>query len=545
MDDQKLLDSIKELNLIEEKKLKALFEESQKGKMGLEALLLERDVISEENLAKVKAYVLNLPFFSAKHTSVNREALEVIPEIVAKKQKIVAFGRDEKGLKVAMAHPENTEIIEFLKKKTGLDIEIFYTTEDEILDALALYSIDTKKVFDEIISRSAGLSEPPIQELVNKIIEHAYKNRSSDIHIEPLNEKSLVRFRIDGIMHDIIELPKELHPQVITRIKVMANLQTDEHLAPQDGKITLDTDMDNLDLRVSIVPITEGEKVVMRLLSERSRQFSLQDLGFGEKDFAKVEDAYKQPHGMILVTGPTGSGKTTTLYAIIKLLNRREVNITTIEDPVEYSLEGINQIQTNEITGLTFAKGLRSLVRQDPDIILVGEIRDEETANIAINSAMTGHLVLSSLHTNDAATAIPRFMDLNIEPFLIASTVNIIVAQRLVRKICTNCKASKTVEIDQIHEEFRQYFPDKKEIRLYHGEGCEMCHGSGYQGRLGIFEVLVMNDAIREAITKKEDSDIIQKEAIESGMVTMLEDGVEKVKNGITTLEEVIRVTKT
>ena len=545
MNDEKLLEAIKELELIEEKKLNELYKISQERKTGIEKLLLERDVISKQNMAKVKSYILNLPFFSSEHTSVDREALEVIPEIVAKKQKIVAFGRDEKGLKVAMADPENTEIIEFLKKKTGLEIEIFYTSEDEILDALALYSFDTKEVFDEIISRSAGLSEPPIQELVNKIIDHAYKNRSSDIHIEPLNEKSLVRFRIDGIMHDIIDLPLELHPQIITRIKVMANLQTDEHLTPQDGKITMGTEMENLDLRVSIVPTTEGEKVVMRLLSERSRQFSLQDLGFGQKDFDKVENAYSQPHGMILVTGPTGSGKTTTLYAIIKLLNRREVNITTIEDPVEYSLEGINQIQTNQITGLTFAKGLRSLVRQDPDIILVGEIRDEETASIAINSAMTGHLVLSSLHTNDAATAIPRFMDLNIEPFLIASTINIIVAQRLVRKICTNCKASKTVPIDQIHEDFKQYFSNKKEIRLYHGEGCEMCHQSGYQGRVGIFEVLVMNDGIREAIIKKEDSDIIQKEAIKSGMTTMLEDGVEKVKTGVTTLEEVVRVTKT
>ncbi|HDQ88819.1 MAG TPA: type II/IV secretion system protein, partial [candidate division WWE3 bacterium] len=395
MNDEKLLEAIKELELIEEKKLNELYKISQERKTGIEKLLLERDVISKQNMAKVKSYILNLPFFSSEHTSVDREALEVIPEIVAKKQKIVAFGRDEKGLKVAMADPENTEIIEFLKKKTGLEIEIFYTSEDEILDALALYSFDTKEVFDEIISRSAGLSEPPIQELVNKIIDHAYKNRSSDIHIEPLNEKSLVRFRIDGIMHDIIDLPLELHPQIITRIKVMANLQTDEHLTPQDGKITMGTEMENLDLRVSIVPTTEGEKVVMRLLSERSRQFSLQDLGFGQKDFDKVENAYSQPHGMILVTGPTGSGKTTTLYAIIKLLNRREVNITTIEDPVEYSLEGINQIQTNQITGLTFAKGLRSLVRQDPDIILVGEIRDEETASIAINSAMTGHLVLS------------------------------------------------------------------------------------------------------------------------------------------------------
>lgn len=540
----KLLETLKELKIIDANKLDEIFNSSKDRNISFETALLEEDIISRSNLGKVKADILGLPYFSAEHTTIDQTALEIIPEIVAKKQKIVAFERDAKGLKVATANPENTEIIEFIKKKTGLDIEIYYTTEDEIIDSLALYSIDTKKVFEEIISRAEKLDEPPVQELVNKILEHAYKNRSSDIHIEPLEDKSLIRFRIDGILHDIIELPKALHPQVVIRIKVMSNLQTDEHLTPQDGKIAFETDMGNLDLRVSIVPITEGEKVVMRLLSERSRQFSLQDLGLSSNDFLKVENAYKQPHGMILVTGPTGSGKTTTLYSVIKLLNRREVNITTIEDPVEYSIEGINQIQTNQQTGLTFAKGLRSLVRQDPDIILVGEIRDEETADIAINSAMTGHLVLSSLHTNDAATAIPRFIDLNIEPFLIASTVNIIIAQRLVRKICTNCKASKTVDIDMIQEDFRQFFPGKKEVRLYHGEGCEMCHQSGYQGRIGIFEVLTMNDSIRETITNKEDSDIIQKEAIKSGMTTMLEDGVEKVKNGITTLEEVIRVTK-
>jgi len=379
---------------------------------------------------------------------------------------------------------------------------------------------------------------------VNTIINYGYKNRASDIHIEPLEKNSLIRIRVDGILHDIIELPKTLHQQVVTRIKVMSDLQTDEHLSPQDGKVTFNMGLEKLDLRISIIPITNGEKIVMRLLSERSRQFSLHNLGFSQEDFLKVKKAYEQPNGMILVTGPTGSGKTTTLYSIIKLLNRRNVNITTIEDPVEYTIEGINQIQTNVRTGLTFARGLRSLVRQDPDIILVGEIRDEETAGIAINSSMTGHLVLSTLHTNDAATAIPRFIDLKVEPFLIASTINIIVAQRLVRKICTNCRVSETIQVDKLQEEFKGYFPKKNEISLYHGKGCDICHNSGYQGRVGIFEVLVVNDEIRDGITNKESAEKIQAAAVNAGMTTMLDDGIQKVKSGITTLEEVIRVTK-
>lgn len=541
---EKLIENLRELQIIDPGQLEEVIEESNNSGVSVENILIGRDLISRDNIGRIKADILNLPYFSLENVSIDTKALELIPEIVAKKQKVIAFKRDKEGLKIAMADPSNQEMVDFLGKKTGLDIEVYYTTNEQIFDSLALYSTDTEGTFERLVSESKGLEEPPIQEIVDTIIDYAYKNKSSDIHIEPLGDKSLVRFRIDGMLHDIVELPEDLHSQVVSRVKVMANLQTDEHLTPQDGKITVDTDLEELDLRVSIVPLTEGEKVVMRLLSERSRQFSLHDLGFSEKDFEKVNKAREQPHGMILATGPTGSGKTTTLYCILRLLNKREVNITTIEDPVEYDMEGINQIQTNQQTGLTFARGLRSLVRQDPDIILVGEIRDEETASIAINSAMTGHLVLSSLHTNNAATAIPRFMDLNIEPFLIASTVNIIIAQRLVRKICTNCRVSEVANAENLPAEFRGYFPKGHEARLYRGKGCDICHGSGYQGRVGIFEVLTMNDEIREAIINKEDAEKIQNIAIKSGMMTMLEDGVNKVKNGITTLEEVIRVTK-
>lgn len=330
---------------------------------------------------------------------------------------------------------------------------------------------------------------------------------------------------------------------------MLSKLRTDEHQKAQDGKLVTKIEEDNLDLRVSIVPITNGEKVVMRLLSEKSRQFSLEDLGFSETDLVKVTTAYKKPHGMILSTGPTGSGKTTSLYAILKLLNKREVNIATIEDPVEYDMDGINQIQVNEKTELTFAKGLRSIVRQDPDIILVGEIRDEETAGIAINSAMTGHLVLSTLHTNDAATSIPRLTDMNIEPFLISSTVNIIIAQRLVRKICQNCRVSYESPVKDLTKNLSdasvaKHFKGEEKARLYKGQGCPTCQHTGYTGRIGVFEILEITDEIRKAIVDKKPANIIHDLAIKSGMTTMLDDGLEKTKKGLTTIEEVVRVTK-
>ncbi|MBI4033244.1 MAG: type II/IV secretion system protein, partial [Candidatus Blackburnbacteria bacterium] len=305
---------------------------------------------------------------------------------------------------------------------------------------------------------------------------------------------------------------------------------------------------ENLDIRVSIVPIVEGEKAVLRLLSSRSRQFSLQDLGMSDKDLAKVRKGFSKPYGMLLSTGPTGSGKTTTIYAVLKIINTREKNIATIEDPVEYDIEGINQIQVNPKTNLTFANGLRSILRQDPDIIFVGEIRDEETASIAINSAMTGHLVLSTAHTNDAATALPRLIDMNIEPFLIASTVNTIIGQRLVRKVCDKCKISQTTTSEELakhvpEEIVTKYFGKKKEVRVYRGKGCPICHSTGYIGRIGVFEVLEVSEAIRHLITERANADVIRQKAQEEGMTTMIDDGFDKVEGGITTVEEVLRAT--
>jgi general secretion pathway protein E len=374
------------------------------------------------------------------------------------------------------------------------------------------------------------------------------------VHIEPEEKESLIRFRIDGILHDFAAVPKSLHDQIITRIKVLSRLRTDEHLAPQDGKMQLKLEEENLDIRVSLVPIVEGEKAVLRLLASRFRQFSLMDLGMSEKDLQKMIKAYGRSFGMILSTGPTGSGKTTSIYSILKILNTREKNITTIEDPVEYKIKGVNQIQTNTKADLTFASGLRSILRQDPNIIFVGEIRDNETANIAVNAALTGHLVVSTLHTNDAATALPRLTDMKVEPFLVASTVNIIVAQRLIRKICDFCKVAVKIpyknlashlSADIIRRHFGANITEVTEIQVYQGKGCKACHMSGFQGRLGVFEILEVSEKIRKLIVEKNDSDVILKAAMEEGMTTMLDDGLNKVAKGLTSLSEVLRVTKT
>jgi len=417
---------------------------------------------------------------------------------------------------------------------------------------MSKYATNAVKSFSDILAsatRNNPSGEAPIIEIVDAIIKNGYENKASDIHIEPYEHTSLVRFRIDGILHDIVRLPDPLHDQIVTRVKVMCKMRTDEHQAAQDGKINFILEREKLDIRVSVVPIEEGEKVVMRLLSERSRQYTLADLGFSVDDFKKLEQAIRKPYGMILVTGPTGSGKTTSLYAILKQLNNRAINIMTIEDPVEYDIIGVNQIQVNAKTNLTFAAGLKSIVRQDPDIILVGEIRDEETAGIAVNSAMTGHLVLSTLHANDAATTFPRLFDFHVEPFLIASTVNIIIAQRLVRRICMQCRMSIEVEKNVIEDAlppalFQKYFQRKEKIRIYKGKGCPVCHGTGYEGRLGIFEVMLIGESVRKAILAKKDSPEIQKIAMESGMTTMMDDGIRKVVEGLTTVDEILRVTK-
>lgn len=553
-DNQALYNALKELEVIPIPDLDKAFSEAKAGGLVLGEVLLKKEMITDENLGKVISDIIKVPFVSLAKEAISDDLLLIVPEILARKKKVIAFGKDNSGLKLAMADPTDKELTEFIAKKTGERVNAYYATDRDIENSIRFYQKEMQKTFNELLAEQveeAGKSqeaEAPISKIVDLLVEYAYQNRASDIHIEPEEKQSLVRFRMDGILHDVLTLPHELHNQIVSRIKVLSKLRTDEHMAAQDGKMQAKLEAENLDIRVSVIPIVDGEKVVLRLLSSRSRQFSLNDLGMSDVDIKKVKGGFGKPFGMVLSTGPTGSGKTTTIYSILKIINSREKNIATIEDPVEYEIEGINQIQVNPKTNLTFADGLRSILRQDPDVVFVGEIRDFETAGIAVNAAMTGHLVLSTLHTNNASTSLPRLIDMKVEPFLVASTVNVIIGQRLIRRICEKCRYSTVVKADYLGKLFPKVIVDKlmakeTELRIYQGKGCPVCHGTGYSGRVGIFEVLVMSPAVRELITKKASAEQINMQAVKEGMITMFDDGLVKVKQGITTVDEVMRAT--
>lgn len=532
-------------NLIDEKGFSEIEEEAKNSDYSIAEALVEKDIVSDENLGILISDFLKYPFIVLAKVTIPPDVLNIIPEKIARRKKVIPFKRDAEGVKLAMADPSNKDLVQMISKKIGLPVATYLATEQDIRNALGIYRKDLQNTFDQLVKAS----EIPMSKIVDLLINYASQDKSSDVHIEPQEKESLVRFRIDGILHDVLFLPKNLHDQIVTRIKILSRLRTDEHLSPQDGKMRIALEDEDIDVRVSILPVTEGEKVVLRLLSSKFRKFSLVDLGMNEKDLKKVTSAYSKSYGMILSTGPTGSGKTTSIYSIVKLLNTREKNITTIEDPAEYRIKGVNQINVNTKTNLTFANGLRSILRQDPNIIFVGEIRDSETAGIAVNASLTGHLVLSTLHTNDAATALPRLVDMNVEPFLVASTVNVIIAQRLIRKICEICKSTRAIAKEDLlknlpAETVRKYAGDKNSINIYQGAGCKICHMTGYFGRIGVFEVLEVTKAIRDLITKRADADVVAQKAIEEGMTTMLDDGLEKVLKGLTTIEEVLRVTK-
>lgn len=535
--------------------LESAFKSSGSELGGLGSQLVAKHILTEDQLGGILAHAIGVPFVTLSKLNIDPAVFALVPPRIIRKNKVVAYSKDNGVLKVAMADPRAKNILEMLAKKTGLKIEVAYATETDISSMVNLNKEALQVTIDELLkneiseaTRTASDSLP-IAKIVDILINAAYEDLASDIHIEPTETESLVRFRIDGVLQDVLLMPKKIHDRLITRIKVLSNLRTDEHMSAQDGKMRLTIPEEQLDIRVSILPVTGGEKVVMRLLSSKSREYSLVSLGMSGGDLIKLERAYAQTYGMILSTGPTGSGKTTSIYAILKVLNTREKNITTIEDPVEYWIKGANQVQVNVKTNLTFADGLRSILRQDPNIIFVGEIRDSETAGIAVNAALTGHLVLSTLHTNDAATAIPRLSDMGVEPFLVASTVRVIVAQRLLRKICDGCKVSTQFTRAELLKHFsapliQKYFPEGESITTYQGKGCKLCHNTGYKGRLGVFEVLEVSQEIRKLIAAKSDADIINGQAIKEGMQSMLEDAIIKVQKGLTTIEEVIRVTK-
>lgn len=553
--DEQLKKVVLKVNLLDEKKLTQIEEYAKSAEISLSDALIEKDIVSDENLGILVADFLKIPFIVLSKISIPEDVFKIIPERIARKYKAIPFARDKNGIKLAMTEPGNKLIQEMLERKTSQKIIPYLSTERDIFGKLWIFRKDLQKSFDSLVAeqlKSVGnkTSAPiPIAKIVDLIIKYAYQDLTSDIHIEPEEKGPLVRFRIDGILHDVLSLPSHLHDQIVTRIKVLSNLRTDEHMAPQDGKMRVELEEENLDIRVSLLPIVYGEKVVMRLLASHFRQFSLVDLGMSEGDLKKVTNAFTKSFGMVLSTGPTGSGKTTSIYSVLKIINSRDKNITTIEDPVEYRMKGVNQIQTNARAELTFASGLRSILRQDPNVIFVGEIRDSETAGIAVNAALTGHLVLSTLHTNDAAGTLPRLTDMSVEPFLVASTVNVIIAQRLIRKICEMCKGSIDIKADELLRNLptdvvRKHFGQKDTFRVYKGQGCAVCHSTGYAGRIGIFEVLEVSAEIKKLINQKNDSDVILAQAVKDGMITMLDDGLIKVIKGLTTIEEVLRVTK-
>ncbi|MDD5040216.1 MAG: ATPase, T2SS/T4P/T4SS family [Patescibacteria group bacterium] len=560
LDPHKLGTVLVQSELLTQDKLQAAQDAAQDRGVPLEHVLIEDEYISDSNLGQIMADQYGVPFVSLAKKSIEDATLRIVPELVARRQSAIAFARDAHGIKVALHEPDNEEFIQHLSRKTGEVVIPYFATERDISAAFRLYRKDITEEFGDIIKKSIQETERvagdardiPVIRIVDTVLQYAYENKASDIHIEPHERKIAVRFRIDGILHDVVMLPKQIHGSLVTRIKIQSNLRTDEHRAAQDGRLEFTAEGSKVDVRVSIVPVADGEKVVLRILSEKSRQYSLPDLGLEGEDFKKVQRGFHKPYGMIVVTGPTGSGKTTTLYAILKILNTRQVNISTIEDPVEYDMEGVNQIQANPKTNLTFANGLRSILRQDPDIIMVGEIRDEDTAGIAINAAMTGHLVLTTLHANDAPTTLPRLIDMKIEPFMIASTVNAVIAQRLVRRIHQGCMESYEPSAEDRagivaaigNDRAKKFGIDRPGVRLYRGAGCKLCSNTGYEGRVGIFEVLEMSEAVRRLVMQRSNSDDVRAAAIANGMQTMLEDGIQKALRGVTSIEEILRATR-
>lgn len=548
--------------------------EAEEKKMGLLEFLLVDKIIDEnkvfEKIAKDK---YKIPFIDLSNETIRKDILQLIPEPIAQFHYIVAFGKTSSKLKVATLDPTDLQTIAFIEKKVGLPLEIYYTTPSSLENVLKQYHKSLKAEFEKItkkkVNEDIGESEKlkelaedlPIIRVVDTLLEYAIFEGASDIHIEPEEKEVRIRYRIDGMLREVMTLPKKIHPGLVARIKILSNLKLDEHRLPQDGRFKIENDEYKISFRVSVIPIFDGEKIVMRLLNESNRILTLEQLGFQGGSLERIKRNINKPHGMVLVTGPTGSGKTTTLYTILNILNKPKVNITTIEDPIEYRMPRVNQSQVNPKIGYTFAAGLRAFLRQDPDIIMVGEIRDEETAEIAVNAAMTGHLVLATLHTNDAATALPRLQDMKVASFLVASTVNVIIAQRLVRKVCPNCIVKYKLEKEVIKELNQQFnteeifksFRDNRllkkgekkwsDLYFYKGKGCSQCK-DGYKGRIGIYEVLEVTPEISDLVVKKASADAILKKAIEQGMHTMLIDGMIKAKNGVTTIEEIIRVTK-
>jgi type IV pilus assembly protein PilB len=550
--------------------------ESTRSGRGLERAVLDLGILDFEQLMKAKAVSSNLPYTDLREVKIDQSILSTIPRELSEKFQAVPFAKTADSISVAMLDPNNVQAIEFIEKKTGLRVSPYMASADsikrcldqyqdisgEVGEALSGLEIDTTKVSDMNNGSMDLAQDAPVTRAVNTIMEYAAKARASDVHIEPREKSVKVRYRIDGVLHDTMNLPTHILPALVSRIKILSNMKIDEHRIPQDGRFDIKVDGRGIDLRVSMSPTVYGEKIVIRLLDKSGGLITLEDLGIRGRAFKIIDAGIKRPHGMVLSTGPTGSGKSTTLYAILNKMNSTEVNIITLEDPVEYQVDGVNQIQVNAAVGLTFASGLRSILRQDPDIIMVGEIRDAETAGLAVQSALTGHTVLSSLHTNSAAGVLPRLLDMDIEPFLVSSTVSTVIGQRLVRKICSKCREKYQASpalAEAIKKEVGKYLPsnadaklntdtgyvdlpgvEQEEVFLYRGKGCDECRNTGFEGRIGIFEVFPVTPEIEKLLLTHASTTEIQNAAISQNMITMREDGFLKALEGITTIEEVV-----
>ena len=570
--------------------LTALKEEGTRSRRPMQDLAIQHELVDEEGLVQAFATYAEIPYIKIDPRDIPSDALNKIPERIARQYNAVLFKIDEDGLlHLAMEDPDDVQALNFIEKQIGENVKVYITTHENILACLENYRGDVNEELNEVIDiqredkgdtqdvTEADVAEDsPIAQTVNLLLEYAIRSSASDIHIEPREDFVQIRYRIDGVLKEVNRLPRNVLGALVSRVKILSNLKIDERRVPQDGRFKINVGGKQYALRVSTLPIADGEKIVMRILDESNQAVTLQQLGYWGRSLSVIEVALTEPNGMVLVTGPTGSGKSTSLFSVLTRLNTPDVNISTIEDPVEYKIPGVNQTQTNAKAGMTFASGLRALLRQDPNIIMVGEVRDGETANLAVQAALTGHLVFSTLHTNNAATCLPRLLDMGIEPFLIASTVKAVVGQRLVRRLCMNCRQSYNPSEDEkqaiihlfnlkdgqgferIHELEQQAATqkvggdtplgttDKTVTSLWKAspEGCDECSHTGYKGRIGIYEVLGNSVPMQKLIVANATSNQIQDLAIEEGMTTMQTDGLVKAIRGNTTVEEVLRVTK-
>lgn len=561
---------LREAHLLPEEEIRVAVRDAEKARISLETFLYTKHLLDEDTLYKSAADHYRVPFVDLRSLQLKKEALELVPNPLAVSRHVVAFAKEGSTIKLAMLDPTDLQTIEFISRKTGLEPKVYMTTPGGIREALKSHheTLETELALvapkgEEDAKKLAKIAEDlPIVNIVNSIIEHAIFEDSSDIHIEPAEKEVSVRYRVDGNLRQVMTLPKAVQPGIVARVKILANLKIDEHMLPQDGRFTLQREgEDRYSFRVSIIPVYDGEKIVLRLLKEGARPLTLEELGILPGPRALIQSNIQKPHGIILVTGPTGSGKTTTLYSLLQLLNKPDINILTIEDPIEYHIAGVNQSQVNVKVGFSFANALRSFLRQDPDVLMVGEIRDQETAEIAIHAAMTGHLVLSTLHTNDAPTTIPRLFDMGIPPFLVAFTTVMVAAQRLVRKLCERCKVEaaleekamgeleKYVDFARIEKLLPTAYPDApkdlmQKKTFYRSEGCRRCAEEGYKGRIGIYEVMEIDKAISGLINRRATAPELAAAAKEKGMLTLAEDGVVKAMLGMTSIEQVLEATR-